>query len=386
MTIGDGHDLSSPCFAGDTVLEACHDNEHRMLIKETGPAVAKVQRALADLGYFHTYREVDETFGPKTEAVVAKFKQEHNVFPADGVVARKTMETLDSIFSVRPLDPGAFASFVTAKQLDDDVADLLNEMHRYPADSWAHQVAVFVHHELTVGNLLGIVRASNSSNIASRLPASFLPVLASDATGVASEMARSTPVEVNPNQFQGYTLFNDTVMAETNPGHCLHFYGMLMMAHEMMHFRNRDFFVALDHSTVDMNPALFVNSIQANGFAGTQIVASRYMQELICDHVAFRVKQDTDLRFGHPSPAPQGGQFYRFALNLGRRTYDNGYLTALTPAEYNHQIAIWMKAAGERLFHDDPAKNQNVKQLFDSEFAAAQPGFATPTVDQFGGE
>ena len=27
MTIGDGHDLKSPRFAGDEVLEACYDNE-----------------------------------------------------------------------------------------------------------------------------------------------------------------------------------------------------------------------------------------------------------------------------------------------------------------------------------------------------------------------
>jgi hypothetical protein len=193
-------------------------------------------------------------------------------------------------------------------------------------------------------------------------------------------------VEVNPGQFQGYTLVNDALMDLMRPGNRRHFFGMLLMAHEMSHFRNRDFFVALDRSTVTANPGLFVDQTQANAFPQSTVVASRFMQELICDHVAFRVKQDTDRRFGHPSPPVATGQLFRFALDLDPGTFDNGYKAALSPAERNHQIAVWMKAAGSRLFHDDPAKNLEVKRLFDAEFAAAQPSFATPSVAAFGGE
>jgi hypothetical protein len=80
------------------------------------------------------------------------------------------------------------------------------------------------------------------------------------------------------------------------------------------------------------------------------------------------------------------GQLYRFALDLAGRVNDNGYIAGLTAADRNRQVAVWMQAAGNRLFHDDPARNTEAKDLFDAEFAAAQPGFATPTVSAAGAE
>ena len=50
MTIGDGHDLKSPRFAGDEALEACYDNERILKRGDSGPAVKKVQQALIFLG------------------------------------------------------------------------------------------------------------------------------------------------------------------------------------------------------------------------------------------------------------------------------------------------------------------------------------------------
>ena len=129
-----------------------------------------------------------------------------------------------------------------------------------------------------------------------------------------------------------------------------------------------------------------MNQLFASSLVETQQIASQYMQELICRHVAWRVKVDLDLRQGHVQPAIVTGHFYRFALDLTGGVPDNGYIAGLTAAERNEQVAIWMRAAGDRLFHDDAARNAEAKDLFDAEFAAAQPTFATPTVRAEGGE
>ncbi len=51
MTIGDGHDLKSPRFAGDEILEACYDNERFLRKGDSGSAVEKIQQALMDVGF-----------------------------------------------------------------------------------------------------------------------------------------------------------------------------------------------------------------------------------------------------------------------------------------------------------------------------------------------
>src|SRR4030095_10183213 len=49
--IGDGHDLTSPRFAGDVVLEGCFDNERLLRFGSKGDAVSKLQQALVDAGF-----------------------------------------------------------------------------------------------------------------------------------------------------------------------------------------------------------------------------------------------------------------------------------------------------------------------------------------------
>jgi hypothetical protein len=158
------------------------------------------------------------------------------------------------------------------------------------------------------------------------------------------------------------------------------------MTHEMTHFRNRDFFVQLDCSVVADHPDLYVDPDLAATFAGTPRVASIFVQELMCDHVSFRVKHDMDRRSGHIPPTLQPGQLYRFAINLAKGTVDNGYKAALSPADFNQQVAIWMGAASQRLFHDDPARNAEVEAVFEAEVNLASAFFATPSIDQVGAE
>ena len=88
--------LTNPRFAGDPVLEACLAGEHRMLAPETGPAVAKVQQALIDLGFALPLHGADGTFDDETGAAVVAYKTSRSIFPNDPVVGPKTMAGLDA--------------------------------------------------------------------------------------------------------------------------------------------------------------------------------------------------------------------------------------------------------------------------------------------------
>jgi hypothetical protein len=66
---------------------------------DTGRYVRKVQQALQDAGYALPRHGADGVYGPETAAAVSKFKTDESLFPNDGVVGQKTMETLDAIYA-----------------------------------------------------------------------------------------------------------------------------------------------------------------------------------------------------------------------------------------------------------------------------------------------
>lgn len=75
-TIGDGHDLTSPRFAGDERLEACYDDEARLTKGAQGESVRKVQQALIDLGYDLGPTGADGIYGDLTWNAVKQFKSD----------------------------------------------------------------------------------------------------------------------------------------------------------------------------------------------------------------------------------------------------------------------------------------------------------------------
>ena len=85
MTIGDGHDLKSPRFAGDEVLEACYDNERFLQRGDSGSAVEKVQQALIFLGFPVPEVGANGIFGDETELAVRSY-QEARGLKVDGVI------------------------------------------------------------------------------------------------------------------------------------------------------------------------------------------------------------------------------------------------------------------------------------------------------------
>jgi hypothetical protein len=98
-TLGDGHDLTSPRFAGDLKLEACFDDEARLKEGETGESVAKVQGALIDLGYDLGPAGADGIYGPKTSNAVKAFKKNEQLgWEQYGDVGPGTMRRLNELF------------------------------------------------------------------------------------------------------------------------------------------------------------------------------------------------------------------------------------------------------------------------------------------------
>ncbi|WP_084226787.1 DUF4157 domain-containing protein [Nitrosospira sp. NpAV] len=97
-TIGDGHDLTSPRFSGDAVLEACFDNERLLRVGSQGDAVSKLQQALIDAGFPLPKFGVDGIFGNETRTAVRDFQQASGI-TIDGLVGPQTMGALDTRFS-----------------------------------------------------------------------------------------------------------------------------------------------------------------------------------------------------------------------------------------------------------------------------------------------
>lgn len=106
--IGDGHDLTSPRFKGDPVLEGCFDNEQLLLSGSRGPAVAKVQQALVDLGHPLPKFGVDGIFASETKSAVKSFQAAKGLSgkAVDGIVGPTTMGLLDTAVGGGGPSPG----------------------------------------------------------------------------------------------------------------------------------------------------------------------------------------------------------------------------------------------------------------------------------------
>lgn len=104
MTIGDGHDLKSPRFTGDEVLEACYDSERFLRKGDKGSAVKKIQQALMDAGFPLPRFGADGDFGNETDKAVKNYQQARGLV-ADGIVGPVTIGRLDLEFAPVPVPP-----------------------------------------------------------------------------------------------------------------------------------------------------------------------------------------------------------------------------------------------------------------------------------------
>lgn len=107
MTIGDGHDLQSPRFAGDDVLEACYDNERFLRRGDSGSAVQKIQQALMSMGFSSPRLGADGDFGEETEIAVRSYQTARGL-TADGIIGPSTIGNLDSeLIQPEPPNPSS---------------------------------------------------------------------------------------------------------------------------------------------------------------------------------------------------------------------------------------------------------------------------------------
>lgn len=129
-TLGDGHDLTSPRFAGDLLLEAVYDNERVLEDGDRGPAVRTLQQALLDSGMSLPKFGVDGIFGPETKAAVSAFQHASGLTgtDVDGIVGPTTMGWLDQSFSAGPTPagttPGATTGCTSIKTVSVDAVSL----------------------------------------------------------------------------------------------------------------------------------------------------------------------------------------------------------------------------------------------------------------------
>lgn len=98
-TVGDGHDLTSPRFAGDAKLEACYDDEARLTTGATGRGVSAVQQSLVELGYDLGPNPTDGHYGRRTWNAVKAFKSDQRLgWEHVGDVGPGTMTRLNLLF------------------------------------------------------------------------------------------------------------------------------------------------------------------------------------------------------------------------------------------------------------------------------------------------
>ena len=104
--INDGHDLTSPRFAGDSVLESVFDDEQKLKHGDRGPAVQKIQKALMDADHPLPLYGADGVFGDETRHSVKTFQGAAGLDRGihwdknldNGVIRSLTMLRLDQIY------------------------------------------------------------------------------------------------------------------------------------------------------------------------------------------------------------------------------------------------------------------------------------------------
>jgi len=288
-----------------------------------------------------------------------------------------------------PLNVGRFETFVTVNKLDLEIADVLHALDEYPADSWAKQTAAFAHQELSKGNLLGIFSSANPSKAKAVTPTSEHAAIDAGIATIGNAFGRNAIG--SPGAYRGVIVVNDSLaQGGVGPGSGRRRLAQVL-THELTHFRNRDFFVALHDSAVADNPSFYLDLAKANAHANTPRIPWGIMGEVVCNHVAWRVDQDLlHKSTGAVIPAnPNKKGFFRYALALdGGGWSDNGYLADLKAAgKYNQQIAEWLfRIGGEKaLFHDDLTKNGAVRQFFKDTHDEVKPQFLKPTEPAEGG-
>jgi len=110
--IGDGHDLQSPRFSGDTTLEDIYDGTGTLKDGDENESVRKVQHAIHDYGLRFGVHGPDGKFGPETKRRVRRFQRRRRITTDPrGEVGAATIESLDQLFPAMALPAAATSAY-----------------------------------------------------------------------------------------------------------------------------------------------------------------------------------------------------------------------------------------------------------------------------------
>lgn len=130
----EGQGLTSPRFAGDSLLEACFADRARMTQGHRGPSVEKVQQALLDLGYALGPGGADGIYGQKTWDAVKQFKANEGLgFENMGDVGPGTMHRLDELFGPKTEESPTKVADETSLGACPSEADIVTALDARPA-------------------------------------------------------------------------------------------------------------------------------------------------------------------------------------------------------------------------------------------------------------
>lgn len=399
-------EFSSPRFVGIATLRQCLNGVRTMppqngaLPEPDSVAAKSVQRALVDLGYLLDFTGVDGIYLTGTANAVHRFKADREISPSDGVVGPKTSKALDEAFPPGSLPQGPFAPF--GPRLDGTVAGLLNEL-KGSSLPWPSQVGNFALQELANDNLAGIVRASRVVDLQPFVPASEHATMASIAaavlagTGLSATGGMTTSFS-DGGRLRGHIIINDAVLDRAGAGDERHVGGLLVLAHELNHFKNRVLIAQLraDPVTQDnyVDPAFASNAL----FGPPQNMRTLFIAEVAARHSAWKVYQDLVATTAEAQFAAgiirsraavnalritlQPGQLFRAVHAFGLREVqpgqayaDTGYMANLNPGPFNEQVARWMLSASNFSFHDVQAIDDSTKAAIINEFNFVAPAF-----------
>jgi hypothetical protein len=305
---GSAVSFTAPRFIGNTTLTDCLNGVRTMppndgVDPESDPiAVRIVQRALVDLGYLVSELEIDGLYQAQTTKAVARFKADRGISPSNGVVGPKTSKALDDEFQLGSLSPGSFAPLVAAGRLDDVVAGLLDLLQLIgSARAWCGDVAAFGRTELQANALAGIVRAARVSDLKAIVPAAQHADIDSVAAQLTAASAANGPFAMTTRFDDGgvtrsHIIYQDAFLDRAQPGDARHIGGMLSLAHELTHHRNRALVKRLRAEPV--TPADYVDVGLATAFstspggAPTAETRATFIEEIACRSVAWQVYQE----------------------------------------------------------------------------------------------
>jgi hypothetical protein len=139
------HDLKSPRFVGDPVLEACYDNQRLLRVGDSGPAVVKIQQALINAGFSLPRFGADGDFGAETKAAVQNYQKAHGL-AVDGIVGPITMGSLDAKFSSTP-PPPPVTSFSFGLRAGEAIRDRIVRCCNEALDCAGHKMGDIENHD-----------------------------------------------------------------------------------------------------------------------------------------------------------------------------------------------------------------------------------------------